>query len=140
MAVATALNDLWELGLTVPDLARAGRRAENEVVGAPTGIMDQYASLLGQADAAVFLDCRTEQARSVPLPLRRAGLEVMLIDTLERHSHAAGGYAARRASCERAARKLGVPALRDLGVADLPRMAGVLEEEDFRRARHVITE
>jgi len=159
VAVATALNDLWDLGLTAPDLARAGRRAENEVVGAPTGIMDQYASLLGQADAAVFLDCRTEQARSVPLPLRRAGLEIVLIDTLERHSHSsgegagedgvgqnsagedgAGGYAARRASCERAARQLGVPALRDLGVDDLPRMAAVLDEEDFRRARHVITE
>ena len=145
MAVATALNDLWDLGLTAPDLARAGRRAENEVVGAPTGIMDQYASLLGQPEAAVFLDCRTEQARSVPLPLRRAGLWVALIDTLERHSHSAGddgagGYAARRASCERAARQLGVPALRDLGVDDLPRMAAVLDEEDFRRARHVITE
>ena len=154
VAVATALNDLWDLGLTAPDLARAGRRAENEVVGAPTGIMDQYASLLGQADAAVFLDCRTEQARSVPLPLRRAGLQIVLIDTLERHSHSAsegpgedsagedgaGGYAARRASCERAARQLGVPALRDLGLDDLPQMAAVLGEEDFRRARHVITE
>jgi galactokinase len=55
MAVAGALADLWDLDLTVPELARAGQRAENEVVGAPTGIMDQYASLLGQADAAVFL-------------------------------------------------------------------------------------
>jgi galactokinase len=102
--------------------------------------MDQYASLLGQADSAVFLDCRTEQARIVPLPLRQAGLEVVLVDTMERHSHASGGYAARRASCERAARQLGVPALRDLGADDLPRMSTVLGEEDFRRARHVITE
>src|SRR5689334_9029693 len=59
MAVAGALADLWGLDLSVAELARAGQRAENEVVGAPTGIMDQYASLLGQADAAVFLDCRT---------------------------------------------------------------------------------
>ena len=49
MAVACALNDLWNLGRTAPELARAGRTAENEVVGAPTGIMDQYAALLGQA-------------------------------------------------------------------------------------------
>ena len=140
MSVACALNDAWDLGLTPAQLAHAGQRAENEVVGAPTGIMDHYASLLGQPGAAVFLDCRTEESRIVPLRLGEAGLELLLIDTGERHSHAAGGYAARRASCELAARELGVPALRDLGPADLPKAARVLDDETFRRARHVITE
>jgi galactokinase len=140
IAVATALNELWNLAATDPELAHASQRAENEVVGAPTGIMDQFASLLGQADAAVFLDCRTEDTQIVPLRLRQAGLDIVLIDTGERHSHAAGGYAARRASCERAARELGVPALRDIGVDDLPRVASILDEETFRRARHVVTE
>jgi galactokinase len=140
IAVACALNDLWDLAASGPELARASRRAENEVVGAPTGIMDQYASLLGEAGAAVFLDCRTEQARIVPLRLDQAALELVLIDTGERHSHAAGGSAARRASCEKAARQLGVPALRDVEVDDLPRAARVLDAETFRRARHVVTE
>jgi galactokinase len=140
MGVASALDDLWALGLSPAELARAGQLAENEVVGAPTGIMDQYASLLGVADAAVFLDCRTQEAGTVPLRLRRAGLELVLIDTGERHAHAAGGYAARRAACEKAAHALGVPALRDLTPDDLPRMACVLDGETFRRARHVITE
>jgi galactokinase len=140
IAVASALNDLWELGLAAPALARAGRKAENEVAGAPTGIMDQYASLLGQPDSAVYLDCRTEQATVVPLRLRGAGLELVLIDTGERHSHAASGYAARRASCELAARELGVRALRDVGLDDLPRAARLLDDETFRRARHVVTE
>ncbi|MGH3171463.1 MAG: galactokinase, partial [Trebonia sp.] len=63
-AVAGALNDLWHLSATRPELARACQRAENEVVGAPTGIMDQFASLSGEAGAAVFLDCRTEQAEA----------------------------------------------------------------------------
>jgi galactokinase len=140
MAVAGALADLWGLDLTVAELARAGQRAENEVVGAPTGIMDQYASLLGQADAAVFLDCRTLETRSVPLRLARAGLALVLADTGERHAHAAGGYAARRESCERAARQLGVTALRDLDTADLPRIEAELDDETFRRVRHVVTE
>jgi len=140
MAVAGALADLWDLDLTVPELARAGQRAENEFVGAPTGIMDQYASLLGQPDAAVFLDCRTLEARSVPLRLAAAGLALVLADTGERHAHAAGGYAARRASCEKAARQLGVPALRDVETTDLPRIEGELDEETFRRVRHVVTE
>ncbi len=140
MAVAGALADLWDLDLTVPERARAGQRAENEFAGAPTGIMDQYASLLGQPDAAVFLDCRTLEARSVPLRLRPAGLALVLADTGERHAHAAGGYAARRASCERAARQLGVPALRDVETADLPGIERELDEETFRRVRHVVTE
>jgi galactokinase len=140
MAVAGALTDLWGLDLTTAELARVGQRAENEVVGAPTGIMDQYASLLGQAGAAVFLDCRTLEARSVPLRLAPAGLTLVLADTGERHAHAAGGYAARRASCEKAARKLGVPALRDVQTTDLPRIEGELDEETFRRVRHVVTE
>jgi galactokinase len=140
MAVAGALADLWGLDLTTAELARAGQRAENEVVGAPTGVMDQYASLLGQADAAVFLDCRSLKARTVPLRLAPAGLALVLTDTGERHAHAAGGYAARRASCEKAARQLGVPALRDVATADLPRAEAELDDETFRRVRHIVTE
>ena len=139
-ATACALNDLWDLGANRADLARASRRAENEVVGAPTGIMDQFASMFGQAGAAVFLDCRSIHEESVPLALGAAGLTILLADTGERHAHAIGGYADRRASCERAARILGVRALRDVGPGDLDKAQKVLDEETFRRLRHVVTE
>ncbi|WP_246115976.1 galactokinase [Trebonia kvetii] len=140
MAVAGALAELWGLNLGTAEFARAGQRAENEVVGAPTGVMDQYASLLGRADAAVFLDCRSLVARSVPLRLTPAGMALVLTDTGERHAHATGGYAARRASCEKGAALLRVPALRDLSVADLPRAEAALDAETGRRVRHVVTE
>jgi len=140
IAAAGALAAVWGLRLSTAELARAGQRAENEIVGAPTGVMDQYASLLGKPGAAVFLDCRSLLARTVPLPLARAGLTLVLTDTGERHAHASGGYAARRASCERGAALLGVPALRDVGIADLPRAQAVLDAETFRRVRHVVTE
>ncbi|MFT4306242.1 MAG: galactokinase, partial [Microbacterium sp.] len=139
-AVAVALDELWGLGLDRRALAAAGRRAENEAVGAPTGIMDQTASMLGQADAAIFLDCRTLQTRVVPLGLAEARLEVLVIDTGVKHTHATGGYADRRASCELGARLLGVPSLRDVSAADLPRAAEALDEVTFRRVRHVVTE
>jgi galactokinase len=139
-AAGVALNDLWDLGADRGELARACRVAENEVVGAPTGIMDQFASLAGEAGAAVFLDCRAIAAEIVPLALDAAGLEILLADTGERHSHAAGGYADRRASCERAAKILGVTALRDIGLGDLDEAASVLDEETLRRVRHVVTE
>jgi galactokinase len=139
-AVGCALNDLWRTGASRAELARACQRAENEAVGAPTGIMDQYASLFGEAGGAVFLDCRTITEEIVPLPLEQAGLAILLADTGERHAHAGGGYASRRASCERAARELGVRALRDVSVSDLEAAASVLDDETFRRARHVVTE
>ncbi|TDN45160.1 galactokinase [Curtobacterium flaccumfaciens] len=138
--VALAFNDLWELGLDRKTLARVGQYSENHAVGAPTGIMDQSASLLGEQDAVVFLDCRTLDTAVVDLALEANGLEVLVIDTRVEHAHATGGYAARRASCEKGAEVLGVEALRDVTVEDLPRAQELLDDETFRRVRHVVTE
>ncbi len=139
-AVAVALDDTWSLGLDRVALARVGRTAENEAVGAPTGIMDQMASMLGRADAAIFLDCRSLDATVVDLGFADAGLQLLVIDTGVKHSHATGGYGERRAACERGAAIMSVPALRDLSVADLPRAEGLMDELTFRRVRHVVTE
>ncbi|MDY7528979.1 MULTISPECIES: galactokinase [unclassified Cryobacterium] len=139
-AIAVALNDVWGLGFDRRTLARVGQLAENRAVGAPTGIMDQSASLLGEKDSAVFLDCRTLESEVVPLGFDAAGLELLIIDTKVSHEHSTGGYASRRASCELGARLLGVDSLRDLGVVDLARAAELLDDETFRRVRHVITE
>ncbi|WP_395640854.1 galactokinase [Pseudolysinimonas sp.] len=139
-AVALALDDLWRLGLSRPDLARVGQLAENEFVGAPTGIMDQTASLLGRADAAVFLDCRSLETESIPLGFAAAGLTLLVLDTGVAHAHATGGYRERRASCEAGAAALGVATLRDLTIDDLPRARAELDDVTFRRVRHVVTE
>ncbi|MHA7280343.1 galactokinase [Arthrobacter sp. MDT2-2] len=139
-SVAVAVNELSEAGVSRRELAAIGQLAENRMVGAPTGIMDQSASLLGEPGHAVFLDCRSGDSQLVPLDLEAAGLELMVIDTRVSHSHATGGYAARRRSCELGAELMGVPSLRDLSVEDLATAAGVLDEETFRRVRHVVTE
>lgn len=139
-AVAMALNDVWKLHYDKRKLALVGQLAENKAVGAPTGIMDQSASLLGRRDAGVFLDCQSMQAEVVPLGFEEAKLELLVVDTKVKHSHATGGYAKRRASCELAAKTMGVKTLRDLSVDDLPVMKEKLDDETFRRARHVITE
>ena len=139
-AVAVALSELWGAELSAKDLTRVGRTAENEAVGAPTGIMDQTASMLGEADAAVFLDCRTLATEIVPLGLEPADLEVLVIDTLVTHAHSTGGYRERRASCEQGAAAMDVAMLRDLAPGDLERAASVMDEVTFRRVRHVVTE
>ncbi|MGU3643776.1 galactokinase [Microbacterium sp. C23T] len=139
-ATAVALADTWGIDLDRVALAKVGRRAENEAVGAPTGIMDQMASLLGRADSAIFLDCRSLDAQVIDLGFADAGLELVVIDTGVKHSHATGGYGERRAACERGAAALGVPALRDVSIDDLPRLAELVDDVTYRRVRHVVTE
>ena len=139
-AVISALNELTGAGLGAEDMVLATQRAENDFVGAPTGIMDQSASLRGSKGHAVFLDCRDQSVQLVPFDAQEAGLVLLVIDTRVSHSHADGGYASRRASCELGAQVLGVPALRDVGIGDLEEASGLLDNTTFRRVRHIVTE
>ena len=140
-ATAVAVAETWALSdLDRVALAKAGRVAENEAVGAPTGIMDQMAALLGRADAAIFLDCRSLETEVVDLGFQDAGLELVVIDTGVKHAHATGGYGERRAACERGAAAMGVPALRDVALGDLDRLATLVDDVTFRRVRHIVTE
>jgi galactokinase len=102
--------------------------------------MDQSASLRGAKGHAVFLDCRDQHVELVPFDAEASGLVLLVIDTKVSHSHADGGYASRRASCELGAEILGVKALRDVGVEDLEEASGLLDETTLRRVRHVVTE
>ena len=102
-AVALALCSLS--GITVPRtvLAALAKRAENEFVGAPTGIIDQSAALLCQEGHAMLLDCETLETTQVPLRPAAAGVSILVIDTRVTHALVSGEYAARRAECEAAA-------------------------------------
>jgi galactokinase len=125
-------------GLTLDDVRMAllGRRAENEFVGAPVGIMDQMASSLASTSAAIFLDTRTLAYQIVPLP---AEAELIVISSGIVHDHAAGDYRTRRAECEQAAALLGVEMLCDTGMEALAKLAALPPPLD-RRARHVLSE
>jgi galactokinase len=139
-ATATALADLGGAGLDRAALAGLARRAENEVVGVPSGVMDQMVSMLGRAGHALFLDTRSLGTEQVPLPLEAAGLCLVVIDTRAGHRLVDGAYADRRAACQAAAAVLGVPALRDATPALLEQHATALGDPGLRRARHVVTE
>jgi galactokinase len=139
-ATATALAALEGAGLDRVALAGLARRAENEVVGVPSGVMDQMVSMLGRAGHALFLDTRSLDTEQVPLPLEAAGLCLVVIDTRAGHRLIDGAYADRRAACEAAAATLGVPALRDATPTQVEAAADALGEEGLRRAWHVVTE
>jgi galactokinase len=139
-SVAMGLNDLWDADLDRSALAKIGQKAENEIVGAPTGIMDQTASLFGVADHVVFLDCRSLAAEAIPLGLQQNSLEIVVMDTKVSHRLVDGGYAARRAACEEGAKQMGVSSLRELAVADLARAKVLLDPLVYKRTKHVVTE
>lgn len=139
-SVALALNDLWGAELSKSLLAKVGQRAENEIVGAPTGIMDQTASLFGQADMAVFLDCQSLEAKATALNLEQDNLVVVVMDTRVAHRLTDGGYAARRESCEKVAKTMDVNSLREVSEESLESSKDLMDEVSYRRARHVVTE
>ncbi|WP_136193772.1 galactokinase [Actinomyces procaprae] len=156
-ATAVALDDVCALGLAgaadAPDDAGRARlvtaciRAENEMAGAPTGGMDQSASMRCRAGHALELDCRDGSATHVPFDLAAAGLTLLVIDTKAKHSLVDGQYGARRSACERAAEILGVPLLADIDAGSLDAALAKLEAsgaEDaavlVARTRHVVTE
>ena len=139
-AVALAVNDLFGLGLDTHALARLTQRAENEFVGAPTGLMDQLASLRCTRGHALFLDTRSLDEEQVPLDPGADALALLVVDTRVHHSHGDGSYGNRRAACERAAKELGVRSLRDVETEGLEERLAGLDDELRRRARHVVTE
>ncbi|MEO5608407.1 MAG: galactokinase [Ornithinibacter sp.] len=145
-SVGAACSDLFELGLLADDggrarLAKACVRAENDIAGAPTGGMDQSASLLCREGHALLLDCRSGATEHVPFDLTGAGLALLVTDTKAEHTLNDGLYAARREACERAAAELGVASLRDVDPADLDAALERLSDDVLRRrTRHVVTE
>jgi galactokinase len=120
--------------------ARLAQRAENDYVGAPTGLLDQLAALFGRPATALLIDFRDLTVAPVAFDPDAAGVTLLLIDSRARHAHAGGDYAARRASCERAAADLGASSLREVQDRGPSAAAAVSDPVDARRARHVLSE
>ncbi|HUS32311.1 MAG TPA: galactokinase [Kofleriaceae bacterium] len=135
VAVLRAFREALHLDLDDLALALLGQRAENDLVGAPVGAMDQVAVSMGTPGAALLIDMRTLAARRIPLP----HADLLVISSGIQHDHAAGDYRTRRAECEEAARLLGVKLLSDLDVGDLARICR-LPTPLRGRVRHVVTE
>ncbi|MGW2203870.1 galactokinase [Streptomyces sp. NPDC001774] len=138
---ALALNDLFGLDLSRPELAVLAQRAENAFVGVPCGVMDQMASACAIEGHALFLDTRDLSYRQVPFDLAARGLRLLVVDTRVKHALGDGAYAERRAGCEAGARALGVRTLREVPYVQLLDALARLSEESVRRyVRHVVSD
>jgi len=145
-AVAAAVSDLLGLDLLSDDHARAALagicvNAENTIAMAPTGGMDQSAALRCQEANALLLDCRDGSAKQVPFDPSAHGLTLLVMNTLAKHALVDGQYEQRRASCDEAARQLGVLSLREVPIDGLGQTLDRLSDTRIRaRARHIVTE
>jgi galactokinase len=138
VAMATLLEVMTGTSLDPVDKALLCQRAEHEYAHVPCGIMDQFASAMGRADHLMLLDCRSRQVEHIPLS--DPNVSVLITNTNVRHELSGGEYAERRGQCESACRKLNVSSLRDVSLPQLEAKRAELEQVEYRRARHAITE
>jgi galactokinase len=137
--LASALAFLASAGSSVgrEQLAALGRRAENEFVGVPCGILDQGVSAFGKRDHLVYIDCRGPRFETVPLAPQA---NFWVFNTHTRHALVDGLYAARHEECMEAARGIGVALLADATPQSLAAAETRLSRASYKRARHVVDE
>jgi galactokinase len=143
VATALALDAAFNLWLDPIDMALLCRDVEHRYAGVRCGIMDQFASRLGRPDHALLIDCRSLEARHVPLPFD--GHRVVIIDSGVRRELADSRYNDRRTECEEAVSILSdaessITSLRDVSAKMLSDHQGLLSPIQLSRARHVVSE
>jgi galactokinase len=141
MATAMALLAHGDAQLTLEELATLCKQAENEYVGANSGIMDQFVVAGAVADRAMLLDCKSLEFELLPLP---SEIRVVICNSMVKHTVATGWYGDRRDEVEAGQsvlrERLGIALLRDATVADLEACAGKMNAKSWKRCRHIITE
>jgi galactokinase len=137
VATARFLMQLFNVSIAPLELAKLCQRAENEFVGVQSGLLDQVTSIFGRRNHLVYIDCRTEEVRTIPFP---PDLSLLIAVSGVKHDLSEGHYNARRAECFAARDLLGVSALRDISSALLAEQSGSLSPLLLKRACHVVSE
>ncbi|MGL1889618.1 MAG: galactokinase [Reichenbachiella sp.] len=138
-----ALNELFEVGFTLVELAQIGQMAEHNFAGVKCGIMDQYASCLGQENHAILLDCRSLEHTLIDLDIE--GYELVLFNTKVKHNLGDSEYNVRRAQCEEGVAKIQgvyaeVKSLRDVTIDRLIEFKDQLDTIVYKRCEYVVQE
>jgi len=143
VCVIKGICALLAIDLPALEMAKLAQRAENEFVGVKCGLMDQFISVFGRKDSALFLDCETLDYSYHPLNLEKAGLSILVYDTKVPRKLAASEYNRRRQESTQALevlKKKGIRSYKEVTKALLESCRGEMDPIPYRRARHVITE
>lgn len=137
-SIVFGLNELFNLNLTKHEMISISQKAEHHYVGVRCGIMDQFASMFGQENHALMLDCRTQ--KSIPYRIDFKEFGIMLINTNVSHNLVDAEYNDRRQVCEKVASQLNVPFLRDASESDLKQIEHQISSIDYQKALYIIQE
>lgn len=137
-SIVFGLNELFKLGLSKKEMIYISQMAEHNFVGVKCGIMDQYASMFGQVNSAILLDCRSLDSKTFQLDFN--DYELMLINTNVKHSLSDSAYNDRRKVCEKVSKLLDVKALRDVNEQDLKLIKNQISLESYQKALYVVQE
>lgn len=143
MVTAMAVNETWEIGLERLELVKMSQKAEHEFAGVMCGIMDQFASGMGKADHAIFLNCDTLDYELVPVELD--GIKIVISNTNSPHKLDSGMYNLRVSECHAAVDAISkfrpIKVLAEVSLEEFNAMEDKIEDVTARkRARHVISE
>lgn len=143
MVTAVAVNDTWDLGIDRLELVKMSQKAEHEFAGVMCGIMDQFASGMGKANHAIFLNCDTLDYDLVPVELD--GIKIVISNTNSPHKLDSGKYNQRVAECHAAVDAISqykpIKALADITWEEFKQLEDKIEDQTARkRARHVVSE
>jgi len=133
-----ALNELFDLQMEKKDMILISQKAEHNYVGVKCGIMDQYASMLGEKESALLLDCRS--IKSQPFKIQLQNLQLVLVNTNVKHDLSESAYNDRRNVCEKVARRLNIQSLRDASESSLDRIKNQLSDSEYKKALYVVRE
>lgn len=138
VGVITALNGLLNLGLTDEERVIFCQKAENDFVGVQCGIMDQFASVMGKENKAIFLDTYTMEYEYIPLELK--DYSMLVIDSRVRHTLSSGDYNMRREEAKKALAELGKNSYREVKLADVLMARSEISDVSYKRAMHIVSE
>lgn len=138
VSTATLVETMLGIEINPKNKALLCQAAEHKFAGVPCGIMDQFASVFGKKDHMVLIDCRSEEAQVIPFA--DDSVEIIIADTCVKHALTDGSYANRRKQTEIGLEILGKESWRDVSMDDLLEAQGNMNEQTFRRCRHVVSE
>jgi galactokinase len=137
-SVVFGLNKLFDLGLSQRQMILISQKAEHHFAGVKCGIMDQYASMFGEKESALLLDCRAIE--STPFKINFKKYKLLLVNSNVKHDLSDSAYNHRREVCEKVSKMLHIRALRDASIEYLKSIKGALSFEDYQKALYVIEE
>jgi len=141
--IGWALNHLFDAGYSKPEMAQLAQRSSHQFVGIPSGIMDQFASLMGKDERFILLDCRTLDYRYIPASLKN--YQILLLNSNVHHELSSSEYPVRVAECKAGVQYLqqfdaNIKSLRDVTFEFLEQHKDGMDAKIYRRCKYVITE